>query len=594
MAIACDAQFEIERFAPQDSPRTVTISASLPATRVSVVTSGDDKDKTTWTEGDKIAIWNTSGAKFDFEIETGEDSEYATFKCTTFTGELGSKAVYPAAWAGETLGTITIPEYINWEDNIFPAVMASKVEVIDNYEVAPLYFHSLMPIMEFTLQNVPAYACALKLWSKTGASLHDTWTVNEDCTAFTGETPTGNTQQVIYFPYKTAYGSEGSITIRAAIPAYEYTDLYIRVLDGDEAVIEGTGKKVPTTVIDKMKNNLKAYVVMAALNVRTMVGNSRDKYVKVEGVKWAKGNLRAWKDGTTGTGWQTGWNVYDNQWESHYMLLNDNITGGNANFDMNSSKYKEDNVYSRWDYFSWGTLARASRVYNQVLYSSQALFDITKKVYSSESNLGITLEAATDISGLTPLEGEARWVEYNSFSSTNLSYAGDLAFWASKGQYRMPTSNELQMLYSKAGTVNGRANMQAGSYTVDGKTVNGLLFTTTPSWATTPTYNTTRVAFTDADIESGLFLPSIGIRGTIPETFSNMKVNGFNGWGAYWSGTFGKKEVSGFEKTVYAIGWPTGNSLMFGYTSQISNNNGALSYGDPRCGCAIRPVLVED
>lgn len=80
MAIACDAQFEIERVAPQDSPRTVTISASLPATRVSVVTDGEDRGKTTWTARDEIAIWNTNGDKFDFAIETGADSEYASFK----------------------------------------------------------------------------------------------------------------------------------------------------------------------------------------------------------------------------------------------------------------------------------------------------------------------------------------------------------------------------------------------------------------------------------------------------------------------------------------------------------------------------------
>ncbi len=586
--IACTEKPEILP-EPVSDTRTVTINASLPDTRVAV----DGEGKTTWTAGDAIAVWNTEGTKFQFDIESGAGTETATFKCTTFEGTLGSKAVYPYAWAGAAEGTVTIPEYIPWVDGYVPAVMASTVSEITAGEVAPLYFHSLMAIMDFTLQDVPAYACALKLWSASGADLHGTWTVSGDCTSLTDITTGGNTQQVIYFPYKTAYGAEASIKIRAAVPAYAYTDLKIRVLDGDETVIEGTGKLVPTSVTSQMDGNLSAYVTMPALNVRSLVGSARDNFVKVEGVKWAKGNLRAWKSGTTGTGWQTGWNVYDNQWESQYMLLNE-TNGSAVNFSLNTSIYKEDSVYTHWDYFTWGTLARASRVYNQVLYSSIADYAISGYVYSSAAALGTTIEAATDISGLTKLNDDERWVSYESFGSTNRPYAGDLAFWASNGQFRMPTSAELSMLYSKAGVTSGRANMQAGQYTVGGKTVKGLLFTSTPPhWATEPTYNTGVVELTDADIESGLFLPSIGIRGTIPETFNSMDIRGFNSWGAYWSGTFGTKAVSGFEKTARAIGWKSDNALMNGYTNQISNNSGSLTYEDPRCGNAIRPVLVD-
>lgn len=577
-AVACSEKPEIT-LDPVSGTRTVTLTASLPQTKVDVNTT---TGKVTWSDGDAIAVWNTEGNKFEFVIESGAGTDNATFKCTTFDGTLGTKAVYPYSWAGVAEGTVTIPEYIPWVDGYVPAVMASAVSEITAGEIAPLYFHNLMAIMEFTLQDVPAYACALKLWSRDGADLHGTWTVSADCTSLTGITTGGNTQQVIYFPYKTAYGADATLKICAAVPAYAYTDFKIRVLDGDESVIENTGKAVASSVTSRMGGNPDAYVVMPAFNVRSLVGNARDNYVKVEGVKWAKGNLRAWKSGNSGTGWQSGWNIYDHQWESQFSLTRTDMTGSSlTGLTLDTSIFKEESIYSHWDYFSWGTIARASRVHNTVLTSTTAEFEISGKVFSGASG---------DISTFSELTGDDRFVD-GGFAS-NPSICGDLAFWASKGQYRMPTKLEIAKLYAKnyVGAGSNYAHMQAGYYMDENNNkLMGILFTSCPSWETT-TYNKTAIALTEADMESGVFLPKIGERTTNanPNTYDAKTINYFNGWGVYWSGTYGGLN-SGFEDCARHINFTGANEMTYGYTSKLSNT----ITGQTKLGNAIRPVLVD-
>ena len=275
-AIACNKEMIPSENQLDENIRTVTLTACLPDTKVSVASNG----KVTWSSEDEIAVYNTDGEKFNFTVKDGAGTSNATFECSTFSGTLSDIAVYPAEWAGDSAGKIVIPEYIERSDNI-PAVMASTIDGGDGNEIAPLYFNSLMFIMEFTLKDLPAYACAFKLWSQNGAQLNGSYTINSSRDALES-VPEGNTGQIIYFPYKTAYGSDATVKVYAAIPAYEYTDLRIRVLDGDESVIEGTSKLIPAS--NFKGQSADAYITMPELNIRSMVGSARDNFVKVEDV----------------------------------------------------------------------------------------------------------------------------------------------------------------------------------------------------------------------------------------------------------------------------------------------------------------------
>lgn len=579
-AVACNK--EVPELPSGDGIRTLSLTAELPETKVNA-----DKGKITWSAGDAVAVYNTTGTKFTLTLSDGAGTNYGKFS-GSFSGTLATDiAVYPASLASDTKGVVSIPKFMERSDSVQP-VMASALEV-NGSEVNALCFHHVMSMVEVTLKDLPAFACALKLFSKTGAQLNGDYTINSGLNGVncdTGNSEAGTNDRVLYFPYKTAYGSDASVKFYFPVAPYEYTDLKIRVLDGDESIIEGTD-----LAIKQASSNLKAgdYLTLPTVNVRAQLGSSRDQFIKVEGVKWAKGNLRAWRSGTQGEGWQEGWNIYDNQWESQYMLTATEIDGNSKGFSLNTDQYKETigdaSVYTHWDYFSWGTLSRTSRVHNAPVTCTTAEFDITGKVFYLEGGKG-------DISTAQELSGDSRWEDVGTFQTANSTLVGDLAFWASKGQYRMPDKSEIGSLYAKnnVGKGSNHANMQAGYYIVDGKVLRGILFTSCPSWSTTE-YYTEAVELSDADMESGLFLPKIGERTTNsdPVEYNATVVNFFNAWGVYWSGTYGGRN-SGFEDCARHINFTSGNAMTYGYTSKLSKT----ITGQTVLGNAIRPVWIPE
>ena len=580
-AIACNKEIipeagseviEEQSTAPEsdsNGPRAVTFNAVLPNTKVAVDVTDDGK--VSWDADDAIAVYNTDGTKFKFTVKDGAGTNNATFECLSFEGTVGDLAVYPEAWAGTTKKDIEIPQGIERDDKI-PAVMASNIEGGDETELRPLYFKSLMAVIEFTLQDVPAYARALKIQTENGIKVSGTYTINDSYDALETR-ETGESYQYIYFPYGTAYGAEGSVKICAAIPNYEYTDLKICMLDGDEAEIEGTEKKIPNKAFIGI--GADSYICMPELKVSEMVTRN---YIGVEGVKWAKGNLRAWKSGSQGEGWQTGWNIYDNQWESQYMLMNETL-GNNDSFRLDNEAYTEDGAYAHWDYFSWGTISHSSRVSSCPMTSLTASFSISGKIFDLEGNTSGNIDSATQLSG------DDRWVDEGTFGDTDATIAGDLAFWASKGQYRMPTRAEL-------GKLNSNANQQAGYYMIGNKKVSGILFTSRPSWEETRIQNTNAVAFETKDIESGLFLPKIGDRSTNSNTsWNDYGCKRFNSWGIYWSGTYGARSTEGFDDCAYVLYIKDDNAVAgVGYTYKTSSTY----FGQNRLGNPIRPVWIPE
>ena len=576
-AIACSKESVTETHPEAEGVRTVTLTATLPSTKVNV--DLENNGKVTWSSDDKIAVYNNDGKKFIFTIKAGAGTSNATFNCSTFSGTLNDIAVYPAEWAGDSPGDIVIPEYIERSDNI-PAVMASTInsgDSGDDHEIAPLYFKSLMFIMEFTLKDLPAYACAFKLWSQSGAQLNGTYTINASRDALES-VPVRNACQIIYFPYKTAYGSDATVKVYAAIPAYEYKDLRIRVLDGDEDVIEGTSKLIPARYFKGQSAD--AYITMEELNISSMVGDSRKDFIKVEGVKWAKGNLRVKQEESYEDGWQAGFNIFDNQYETVY-----------ASQDQSSVNYTHSTTY--YDVFNWGGLGRTTRYGNsgfitQTDAGNEGIerLDISGKIFSRREGTFDELQESI-------LSGDAQFAYWNVFAGYdggkgNPNIYGDVAYWASKGKYRMPTNNEIVTL--RAAVDKQHANAEACYYMLGDVRIDGILLTSTPSWVESTLITTSR-ELTEADLESGLFLPKTGRR---EQGVTNCKVVFANAQGYYWSSTFGKggSNSSGVDCSTSAtiIGWRAANTCDYGYTFATNNNkpNGAVSGGLP-----IRPVLIK-
>lgn len=578
-ATACNKLAPAEPEPAATDNRQITVCASIPSTKLAI-----DSGQASWTAGDAIAVYNTEGTMFTLTLSEGAGTNYGKFS-GSFSGTLVTDyAIYPAAYAGTVPGHVNIPKYEPRTDNV-NSVMASALTV-NGTDIEATGFHHLMAVVEITLKNLPAYACALKFWSKEGAQLNGDYTINPalDGVSYNiGSKEEGTYDHIIYFPYKT----EGEIKFCVPVPAYDYTDLAVRVLDGDEDVIEGTGKNIPAKF-----SSFKAgdYVAMPALDVRSLVGTARDNFVKIEGVKWAKGNLRAWEQGTDGSGWQRGWNIYDNQWESQYMLKAEGalVNGDNQSFSLSDDLFKGTEVdYGHWDYFSWGTLSRSSRVHNCAVTSTVPNFEISGKVFKfKEDAIKGDISVSAD-----EVFGDERWGDIGTFQSTNSNLVGDVAFWASKGQYRMPTKGEINKLYAKNAVGEGseHAHLQAGYYMVGEKKVNGILFTSCPSWETT-TYETTAIEITDKDLECGLFLPKAGERTTNKEnSYNSGSIKYFNSWGAYWSGTYGGMN-EGFEDCAVHIFFTSANAMNYGYTSSPSKT---IS-GKTIIGNCIRPVWIPE
>ena len=262
------------------------------------------------------------------------------------------------------------------------------------------------------------------------------------------------------------------------------------------------------------------------------------------------------------------------------------VNGDSQTFSLSNDEFKGTTVdYGHWDYFSWGTLSRSSRVHNCAITSTVANFEISGKVFKfKEDAVKGDISANAD-----EVFGDERWGDVGTFQGTNSNLVGDVAFWASKGQYRMPTKGEINNLYAKTAVGNGstHAHLQAGYYMVGNKKVNGILFTSCPSWETT-TYETTAIELTDADLESGLFLPKAGERTTNKaDSYNSGSVKYFNTWGAYWSGTYGGMN-EGFEDCAVHIFFASNNAMSYGYTSSPSNT---IS-GKTIIGNCIRPVWI--
>lgn len=537
--------------------RVVEISASMPDTRVSVATDG----KVTWAEGDQIAAFNTAGSKFEFDLVDGAGTASGLFRCNSFAGDLGQTAVYPASYAGSTPGEIVYPSVKDYDaDEPVPVVMAAVIE-----DGASSAFVQLGGVIELNMYDIPAYARAMVVNSSSNA-ISGTYTYNVSTPqAIVAETGYPTSLE-IRLPLKVGYQVNTKFCV--PLPTGNFDDLIIQFLDGDEDVIEGTESiKIPSKYGNVHAND---YIAMAQLDIRSKV--TRAGYIKVEGIKWATGNLRVYQDGTDGTGFQEGWNIWDKQWKTEYgeWKATAAITDVDYNYSMDSKVF---------DHFNWGGLSRAARVHNAgYIISAPNKLDIAGKIYSVR-------EGDAEAYAAAEVTGDDRFTDVGTFQPTNPTIHGDLAFWASKGQMRLPRSGELKVL--RAGNDVTNANLQAGYYVTerDGNAqhIYGVLITSSTSWETS-TSNATAIELTDADMEAGLFLPKAGRR--VNNSATSMKY--FNGQGAYWSSTFGSN-TEGFTDCVTVLGFNGSNGIVYGYTTVWNKMN----IGDTQCGNLIRPVLYN-
>lgn len=212
--------------------------------------------------------------------------------------------------------------------------------------------------------------------------------------------------------------------------------------------------------------------------------------VNVAGIYWALGNLEYEVDGTTDTGFAAGWRIAPTQYHFFYMPSEGNTDGHNTSISN----------YNKVAHFNFGGIPFGEEI-NPFSTSHKSALHIAGPT-GEDSAFDFSGKMFTDATCTTPA---GSWAD---------AQYGDIAYWASKGQYRMPTAAEFEALYTKAcytlATYNDGTNTIYGSY-----------FYNPAKGQLAGKVEGTKELIAD-DLETGLFLPWSG------RTYNNTDYNIYN------------------------------------------------------------------
>ena len=555
----------------QNNSEKVFLYASVEKTKAVVDhdETGAQKGTVAFEAGDKMSVWFQTGTETTGEGEektetpvgkvvefTYESEDAAGFKFSAGASLIPEgftlvKAAYPAGSLNSKGVFSLIRDYTYDPDSMPIYVRADEVIMNENGTLSADLKHNAS-VFKFTLGDIPAYAAGFVLESQK----YERDSENEPIQ----EKPSGAPIKITTtFPYKTGYSEDITLYSVSAHSSY-LTRVYL--IDGDGDEIEGSERKFKQSWNDVSKND---FIIMPRIDFNK--AELRKDFVKVCGVKWAKGNLQCIKDNGT-EGFQEGWRLAPAQWyHFNYNLATNTVDKVEYTYnDAQATEMRYSNNGNQFEHFNFGGLARNARFYSAPGTNYMV----------PEKELNISGKIFTDSKGNTEATGDARFYDCGTFTGNNSQIWGDLAFWASKGKFRVPTKDELSTLYSSK-----LVSKQYGHYDTGDYNVWGILFTTALG---EQVINKTDVVLTDADLESGLFLPLAGRR-----RYDNSSyVMTVRTQGVYWSGAARWNPEKYPEYTNHAtILQLKGGAVEYGYTlhaTQFQNST----------GCLIRPVLVEE
>lgn len=191
------------------------------------------------------------------------------------------------------------------------------------------------------------------------------------------------------------------------------------------------------------------------------------------------------------------------------------------------------------DHFNFGVCGKNALTYSKDVYGNTTKTDISGKMYTDDKFL-------------------------NETTDFNQAAFGDIAYWATKGKYRLPKYDEIYNLAQ-----NGK--WQLGYIVVeDNKRIYGYLVTE-PGEGDFARVMTFGKELTQEDLSKGLFLPFAGSR------YDNTKAVKYAGYGGYYSSSILFEDDKDFAR-------------LLGIDSDgVNPDNG----DNCRYGQSIRPVVVE-
>lgn len=266
-------------------------------------------------------------------------------------------------------------------------------------------------------------------------------------------------------------------------------------------------------------------------------------YIEVAGIKWATGNLEYEVGGEKSEGFADGWCIAPNQ-AHHFYTTGGDITAVD---------------YNKVAHFNYGGIEDA--------------FSIS---YTGALHVAAPVEGAVafDLSGKMYTDGTCA-TETSDFAAAKY---GDIAFWASKGKYRMPTESEFATLYANS-------CYTVASYKLSGVDVSGTYFYNPGEGETAGLVSGTKELSAD-DLAIGLFLPYSG------RAYNNTEYNIYK---ANTQGFYRTSTVASVSKSDmgYGVIFRVNDHTNLSNTgTKAVNGNTTYNFG-ATSRYAIRPIYIE-
>ena len=503
----------------------VTLVASIEnaATRAGLTGRGEAR----WLAGDRIAVVCTDGSVAELPLDGTGGTRKAVFKGTLPEGKtLGDFAVYPADCvqnlSGTTL-TFALPETRKASAGECSVMVAP---IGDTYEIQ---FGQIFSYGLFDLSNINAATRRIDVVADR--NLSGTFTVDLAKALTEGVKAEEGTAPVSFAFDDTP---EQSMSLVVPMPSGSYGKVSVTAYDVNGKKLSGLD--VVGSLSTFGRGDLRA--------MKTEMPDAKGKEPKegallVADIYWATGNLEH-VVGQTGEGFMTDWRLAPAQW--HYSGCE------NAAATQKAVTWTVTN-YDDYSLFNYGGLG---------MDSMDNVVDHTAMV-----------PVGADISGKMFIDRMCT-VETTDFDAARY---GDIAFWASKGKYRLPTGEEFAALYANA-------SRQFAAYTVSATNIiRGILYFDPVGDA--PVASDVEADLTDADLAKGVFLPYCGRR----YTAQPLTVNQLSNQGPYRSG----ESITGdgaYDDTCYGGIYHQLSAAPRPYP-YFNKDFGAVG------GYAIRPVLVD-
>lgn len=495
-----------------------------------------------WKRNDTILVFTSQGTPVKFGLDGTGDTKRALFKGTIPEGEtLGSSAIFPCdAFVRYDGGNIIvrIPEEYNQEDTSFHGVMVASIS--DSFAIT---FQQLFAYVNLSFTHFPAKAASLVL-EENGRSIAGEFSVNPATVAATGVTACKGESAVAV----NVVQSLTSFSFLLPLPVATYKNLKATVYDADGN--EMVSKDMLQAGFDLSRGSMKS---ISCEMPRVVI----DGTILLNGIYWAQGNLLRDNTVPAGNGFREGWCLAPQQWYNvGYDLKVSTTSTGTYTYDgSNSADFRYNMNQNLCDHFNFGGIRK----------NAGYIFDSydSADVMNNNNDFSICGKMYIDANGVEPTD---------DFEAAKF---GDIAYWASNGQYRMPTVDEFNALKA--------CDYVCGHYTdpVSGMKIWGICFTE-PVTPGVPDHKYGDAELTAEQISKGLFLPLCG-----RHTDSNVMVIQYRMYGYYWTGdAVSKSQTTMTNGDEYQYAW---TMYLYNNGTEIKNCRGAAY--DRRAGFSIRPVL---